>query len=45
MPDQTQAMMSQRSRLRARYDNFIGGKWQAPGRRADTSSIQVRSMA
>ena len=30
MPDQTQAMMSQRSRLRARYDNFIGGKWQAP---------------
>ena len=30
MPDQTQAMMSQRSQLRARYDNFIGGKWQAP---------------
>ena len=32
MPDQTQAMMSQRSRLRARYDNFIGGKWQAPAK-------------
>ena len=24
--------MSQRSRLRARYDNFIGGKWQTPAK-------------
>ena len=32
MPDQTQAMMSQRGRLRARYDNFIGGKWQTPAK-------------
>ena len=30
MLDQTLAMTSQRSRLRARYDNFIGGRWQAP---------------
>ena len=32
MPDQTQSLMSQRSRLRASYDNFIGGKWQAPAK-------------
>ncbi len=30
MLDRTQAEALQRSRLRARYDNFIGGKWQAP---------------
>ena len=30
MLDQTFDMTSQRSRLRARYDNFIGGKWQPP---------------
>ncbi len=30
MLDQPQVMTSQRSQLRARYDNFIGGKWQAP---------------
>ena len=30
MLDQTQDMTTQRSRLRARYDNFINGKWQAP---------------
>ncbi|MGO9996141.1 MAG: aldehyde dehydrogenase family protein, partial [Acetobacteraceae bacterium] len=30
MLDQTQDMTTQRSKLRARYDNFINGKWQAP---------------
>ena len=45
MPDQTQAMMSQRSRLRARYDNFIGGKWQAPGEGTILCRIQARSTA
>ena len=32
MLDRTQAMLSQRSRLGARYDNFIGGKWQPPAK-------------
>ena len=30
MNDQTLFSTVQRSRIRARYDNFIGGKWQAP---------------
>ena len=32
MLDQTQDMTTQRSKLRARYDNFINGKWQAPAK-------------
>src|SRR5580700_7917831 len=42
MLDRTQEATLQRSRLRARYDNFIGGRWQAPvkGRYfTDTSPI------
>jgi aldehyde dehydrogenase len=32
MLDQTQDMTTQRSKLRARCDNFINGKWQAPAK-------------
>jgi aldehyde dehydrogenase len=32
MLERTQEALLHRSRLRARYDNFIGGRWQAPAK-------------